>query len=445
MNLLSKAYETYRISCNEWVDKIPSEWEEKRVKDIFRLVTDKAAADNDHELLSLYTSIGVKPRKDLDARGNKASSTDGYWLVKKGDIIVNKLLAWMGSVGVSDYDGVTSPAYDILRKKTKMLDERYFSYLFRTDIAKKIFKKNSRGIMDMRLRLYFDKLGAITVPVPPFATQQAIASYIDTKTSQIDREVDLLSQKVIQYGKLKQSLINETVTRGLDKSVPTKNSGVEWIGKIPSHWEIKRMKELGYLYSGLAGKSGSDFTDNNINSAKFIPFVNIANNFYLSLNELKYVIIFPDEKQNIIKKNDLFFLMSSEDFADLGKSSLLLETPSSPIYLNSFCKGFRFLKSHINPRYINYFLHCSECRLALSNEGRGFTRINLRMDKINDLFTCLPPLKEQYTISDFLDKQSENIDAIVNTINTKIATLKDLRNSLINDVVTGKIKVKNEG
>lgn len=183
MNLRSHPYESYRPSNSEWVDQTPSEWQEQRVKDLFRLVTDKAPVDNDHELLSLYASIGVRPRKDLEARGNKASSTDGYWLVKKGDIVVNKLLAWMGSVGLSEYDGVTSPAYDVLRKTSKLVDVRYFSYLFRTEIAKQIFKRNSRGIMDMRLRLYFDKLGAITVPVPPFSTQQAIATYIDTKTA----------------------------------------------------------------------------------------------------------------------------------------------------------------------------------------------------------------------------------------------------------------------
>ncbi len=166
----------------------------------------------------------------------------------------------MGSVGLSEYDGVTSPAYDVLRKTSKLVDVRYFSYLFRTEIAKQIFKRNSRGIMDMRLRLYFDKLGAITVPVPPFSTQQAIATYIDTKTAQIDRQIDLLGKKARQYGKLKQSLINETVIRGLDKSVTLKDSGVEEIGKIPSHWSVKRIKEVVDVHMGQS-PSSSDYTD----------------------------------------------------------------------------------------------------------------------------------------------------------------------------------------
>jgi type I restriction enzyme S subunit len=117
MKLCSLPYEEYRDSDNEWNEFIPSIWNEKRVKDLFRLITNLAPNNNDYELLSLYASIGVKPRKDMEQRGNKAVTTDGYWIVRKGDIVVNKLLAWMGAIGLSEYDGVTSPAYDILRKR----------------------------------------------------------------------------------------------------------------------------------------------------------------------------------------------------------------------------------------------------------------------------------------------------------------------------------------
>lgn len=117
----------------EWLDEIPSHWGLIKTKYLFRLVTEKAPDDNGMELLSLYTEIGVCPRKDLEARGNKASTTDGYWIVREGDIIVNKLLAWMGAVGYSAYNGVTSPAYDILRK-TVPLNSKFYHYLFRSGI-----------------------------------------------------------------------------------------------------------------------------------------------------------------------------------------------------------------------------------------------------------------------------------------------------------------------
>jgi len=199
-------------SQNEWQEELPINWSEKRVKDLFKLITDIAPNNNNHELLSVYASIGVRPRKDLEQRGNKASSTDGYWLVKKGDIIVNKLLAWMGGIGLSEYDGVTSPAYDILRKTNTEVCERYYGYLFRTGKAQEIFKRYSRGIMDMRLRLYFDKFGGIRISVPPLAEQQAIAVYLDEKTSMIDRIIGTVNSQINNLKELRKTLINDVVT-----------------------------------------------------------------------------------------------------------------------------------------------------------------------------------------------------------------------------------------
>ena len=154
-----------------WMSKIPSNWEIARTKRKFRLVTHKSRVSHGLELLSVYTHIGVKPRKDLEQRGNKASTTDGYWVVQKGDIVVNKLLAWMGAIGVSHYEGVTSPAYDILRPSCDIHSD-YYHYLFRTKKYLQLFKSRSRGIMEMRLRLYFDQFGQIPIPVPPREEQE---------------------------------------------------------------------------------------------------------------------------------------------------------------------------------------------------------------------------------------------------------------------------------
>lgn len=261
MKLHSSQYDVYVTSNNEWSDYLPAEWSEKRVKDLFKLITDKAPEDHDFELLSLYASIGVRPRKDLAQRGNKAVSTDGYWIVKKGDIVVNKLLAWMGSIGLSSYEGVTSPAYDIIRKINDETDERFYTYLFRTKKSQEVFKRYSRGIMDVRLRLYFDKLGAITVPVPPSLKQKRIADYLDEQTAVIDQKISLFTQKEAQYKELKQALINETVTRGLDTAVPMKDSGIEWIGEIPAHWKVPRLKDVSVIqYSNVDKKTHDDET-----------------------------------------------------------------------------------------------------------------------------------------------------------------------------------------
>lgn len=205
-----------------WQKGIPVSWQAKKVKHLFRLVADPAPPNNDFELLSVYTAIGVRPRKDLEERGNKASTTDGYWRVQKGDIIVNKLLAWMGAIGVSEYSGVTSPAYDILRPIQK-LEPFYYHYLFRIPRFSSELKRHSRGIMEMRLRLYFENFGRILVPVPPADEQQAIVSALRRK----EEEHDLLSAKTVQsIDRLKEyrsALITAAVTGQIDVTTYSKS------------------------------------------------------------------------------------------------------------------------------------------------------------------------------------------------------------------------------
>ena len=200
-----------RDSGIEWLGEIPAHWEVKRVKRLFRLVIDASEKNNSHELLSVYTEIGVRPRKDLEERGNKASTTDHYWLVSKGDIVVNKLLAWMGAIGLSNFDGVTSPAYDVLRPK-EALNGFYYHNLFRMSVFSAELKRQSRGIMDMRLRLYFDKFGSVEVPAPPLDEQVAIVAYIEQESVKLDKAIGFFEQQITKLKEYKSTLINSAVT-----------------------------------------------------------------------------------------------------------------------------------------------------------------------------------------------------------------------------------------
>jgi type I restriction enzyme, S subunit len=184
-----------RPSGVEWLGQVPEHWSVQRTKFLFRLRTEKSGVAHGKELLSIYTHIGVRPRKELEEKGNKASTTDNYWVVRKGDIIVNKLLAWMGAVGASNYDGVTSPAYDILMPIRPLVPE-FYHHLFRTYRYREQFKQRSRGIMDMRLRLYFDQLGQIPIPVPPLEEQAAIVAYYMAATADLQRT---LRQRLARY------------------------------------------------------------------------------------------------------------------------------------------------------------------------------------------------------------------------------------------------------
>ncbi|GAB3671835.1 restriction endonuclease subunit S [Salinisphaera aquimarina] len=195
----------------DWIGQIPAHWEVRKVKQIFRLVADASEKNNCHELLSIYTDIGVRPRKDLEERGNKASTTDGYWLVKKGDFIVNKLLAWMGAIGLSEYEGVTSPAYDILRRHVPVSGQ-FYHRLFRSKSFSLEIKRFSRGIMEMRLRIYFDKLGVMEVPYPPVNEQNKIVAYLEKHEQTIDTAISLKRDQIATIKEYKTSLINAAVT-----------------------------------------------------------------------------------------------------------------------------------------------------------------------------------------------------------------------------------------
>ena len=199
----------------EEVGDVPEHWNLIKTKYLFSLVTEPASADNDYELLSIYTDIGVRPRKELEEKGNKATTTDGYWIVKKGDFIVNKLLAWMGAIGLSDYDGVTSPAYDILRK-TRPLNERFYDYLFRCGIYFPEFKRRSRGIMEVRLRLYFDQFGQIPFVLPSIEEQDKILAYLGEETSKINAAIAKAQKEIELIKEYRQAIISEAVTGKID-------------------------------------------------------------------------------------------------------------------------------------------------------------------------------------------------------------------------------------
>jgi type I restriction enzyme, S subunit len=199
----------------DWIGNIPRHWNTRKVKHLFQLMNEPSNASHGMELLSVYTAIGVRPRKSLEQKGNKATSTDGYWLVQKEDLVVNKLLAWMGAIGRSEYDGVTSPAYDILRPLRDTVTE-YYHFLFRCGICLPEFKKRSRGIMEMRLRLYFEELGSIEVPCPPPEEQQEIADYIrNLDDTQIDLETGI-NKQIEMLTEYRISLISAAVTGKID-------------------------------------------------------------------------------------------------------------------------------------------------------------------------------------------------------------------------------------
>ncbi|KAF5055237.1 Type I restriction modification DNA specificity domain protein [anaerobic digester metagenome] len=221
--------------------------------------------------------------------------------------------------------------------------------------------------------------------------------------------------------------------RKYDSYKPTK---IEFLDEIPEHWEEKRMRFLGYLYGGLSGKSATDFNQlTNENNKHFIPFTNIANNFRIDPESLQTVVISENENQNTVQKGDLFFLMSSENYDDVGKSAVLLDDLEET-YLNSFCKGFRITKDDIVPKFLNYQLHSKQLRHNLLTGANGFTRINLKIDKVIDLLTALPTPEEQTSIAAYLDRKTAEIDELIADKKRLLELYEEEKTAIINQAVT---------
>jgi len=222
-----------------------------------------------------------------------------------------------------------------------------------------------------------------------------------------------------------------------------KDSGVEWMGEVPEGWKIKKLKFLGKIYPGLNGKKGDDFSKEYHPEMKpFIPFTNIYNNFKIDETKYQFVKVADSELQNRVEKFDLLFLMSSETIEDIGKCSLY-DGEDSELYLNSFCKGFRLTSLQVYPYFINYLLKGEAYRKYFSITGRGFTRINIKQEYVNDLVIPLPTILEQTVIANFLDDKTAKIDRVIAQKQQMIALLKERKQIIIQNAVTGQLKMDN--
>ena len=197
---------------SKWIGKIPVHWDYVRIQNLFEIIDERN--DNPNAcLLSLYTSLGVKPRSELEEKGNKAVTVMNYKIVKKDDIIVNKLLAWMGAIGYSEYEGVTSPDYDVYRAKEKApVIKTYYNEYFRHTCFNGDCYKYGHGIMLMRWRTYPEELMRIKVPNPPIEEQKEIAAYLNEKCSEIDKLITKKEGLIADLESYRKSLIYEYVT-----------------------------------------------------------------------------------------------------------------------------------------------------------------------------------------------------------------------------------------
>jgi len=422
-------YDAYNNSGVEWLGEVPSSWFLNRHKDNFTFVTDRCVN-------SSLEKIGLENIEGKTGRFiTTESEFDGDGVeFKENDILFGKLRPYLAKVYLSQFCGNAVGDIFVYRPKGNTAP-KFAQYLMLSDIYIDVINSSTAGAKMPRVSPIF--IANLPIATPPLPEQTTIAAYLDTKTAQIDRKIDLLTQKATQYGKLKQSLINETVTRGLDKTVAMKDSGVEWIGEVPEHWDIYRIKDHTYVKGriGWQGLRNSDFlydgdfycvTGTDLKNG----VVDWSNCYYVPENR------YEQDKFIQLKVNDLLITKDGT----IGKVALVYELPKKST-LNSGVFVTRPFRGTYTNEYMHWILCSSMFRNYIDLTKGGSTIHHLYQNVFERFSYSCPSLPEQKAIADYLDTKTAHIDLIIETINTQIGKLKELRKTLINDVVTGKIKV----
>ena len=408
----------YKDSGITWIGSIPKEWKTERIKALFSERNERDCQGK--TLLSVSQYFGIRPKSETDlADSHIAESYDDYKEVRKGDFVMNIMLAWNGSYAVSDYDGIVSPAYCVFKFR-KDCCKKYFHYLLRTDGYPSAFKTMSRGVIDSRLRLYPEQFYTFPVIIPSIDEQQRIADYLDKKCAEIDGLIELQEQMIAQLTDYKQSVITEAVTKGINPDAQLVPSGIDWIGDVPADWKVCKLKNAYKLLNGRAYLDPELLEDGKYRILR-VGNLFSSDKWYYSDMEL--------EENKYCDSGDLLYGWS----ASIGP---YIWTEERVIYHYHIWKVL-FGKNDLHYSY--YLLQA--LTLAKQRDMHGsamqhLTKINMDNSKI-----VIPPLSEQQAIAAYLDSKCSEIDNLITAKQQKIETLNEYKKSIIFECVTGKKEI----
>ena len=425
-----KRYDSYKDSGVKWLGEIPSHWEMRRTKYLWQ-EKDRRSEFGSEQLLSVSQYDGVREAQS----DSRSESLKGYKIVKREDLVINIMLAWLGGLGVSKHEGIVSPAYCVY-KLIDVQNPRYLHYLYRTPLYLSDFARHSTGIVPSRWRMYTDDFGEVLTILPPIEEQNLMVEYLDAARSKID-EVIAQQQKMIDLlNERKQIIINNAVTKGLDPNVPMKDSGVDWIGQIPEHWEVRKLGSIGSTINGVSHDStyfGEGYP--------FVSYSDVYKNISLPKTVLGLAKSSNQERLLFsVEKGDVFFTRTSETAEEIGFSSTCLETIDNAVFAG-FLIRFRPIKGYLDPFFSKYYFRAHIHRSYFVKEMNLVIRASLSQQLLKGLPILLPPIEEQRSIAIFLDKKIEKIDLCICNYNKRISLLQERKQIIINDVVTGKVKV----
>ncbi|MGK4343356.1 restriction endonuclease subunit S [Ectopseudomonas oleovorans] len=411
----------------EWFGAVPQNWIQLPLCAIAKIKS--IANQKDEDLLSVYLELGVVKFDDIDEKRTNATSADlsSYQLVEAGDFVLNNQQAWRGSVGVSKFRGIVSPAY-LVFELDKRLDSRFANYLFRDCSMVSQYLISSKGVGTIQRNLYWAHLKRAVVYLPPISEQAAIADFLDGRTMQIDQAIQIKERQIERLKERKQILIQQAVTRGLDPHAPMRDSGIEWIGEMPAHWKTVRLK---YLFKEIneRTKTGEETLLSLRMELGLVPHDDVSDKAISNESLVDYKLVRPGQMvMNRMRAAIGIFGVSSRlglvspdyavfDIKERANSSFFLRLFKLPLLGTQFRLGSK----------------------GLGTGSSGFMR--LYTENFGDIKIAVPPLGEQLEILQFIDSTSERLDNACTVFEQQITKLKEYKATLINSAVTGKIKV----
>ena len=434
-----KRYTEYRYSGAEWIGEVPVSWGTCRLKAHLR--RNEPRNPGDQQVLSLYREFGIIPKDSRDDNHNVTSEdTSNYKYVRPGDFVINKMKAWQGSVAVSDYEGVVSPAYYIYHFTDDVYERRYFHYLLRS-CYKEEFMRLSAGIRIGQWDLSSEDLDNVTILVPSKDEQVAIAAYLDKATDSIDTLIKEAKASIDEYKAWKASIIYEAVTKGLDKDAEMKDSGVEQIGSIPFTWDcVQIARVLEKSRAGImVGPFGSSLTNAVVGpeEGKY--------KIYGQANLIRKDFSYGDKYITEFKYHELSnYVVVPGDIAvsmmgTIGKCKVIPNDIEEGI-MDSHLIKLR-LGERMNPYFFEYAYESIAVFEQIMTRSKGSIMTGLNSSIVKSLYIPVPELEEQISIVIYLDKICQFIDSLISEKELLISDLEAYKKSLIFEVVTGKRKV----
>lgn len=425
-----------------WLGEVPEHWEVRRIKYLLR-ERDYRSTDGAEQLLRVSQFTGVTERKREDGGDEpdtRAASLVGYKRVEPNDLVVNIMLAWNGSMGVSSFTGIASPAYCVYRFGSAA-QPWFFHHLLRSPAYKARIKAVSTGVVESRLRLYTDDLYRLEALLPPLPEQAAIVRFLNHADRRIRRYIGAKQKLIKLLDEQKQAIVHRAVTRGLDPDVPLKNSGVEWLGEVPEHWEVMPLRRAsialcdGPFGSGL--KSGH-YTDDGIR------VVRLQNIGHAEFRNSSPAYIPADHYSTLgehdVEGGDLLIAGLGDERHPAGRACV---APGSivPAMVKADCFRFRLQRERLDAEFAALHLTATAADASsLLSTGATRQRTNLRSTASRAI--AVPPIHEQHAIARYIGRETATCVRDIRMAEHEITLLREYRTRLIADVVTGKLDVR---